>query len=63
MRPIETIDVSLPRASTGTEKAAVAAGDLALVLFLTLILPLALTALFSPVAAVLRATLAFAGLL
>ena len=33
MRPIETIDVSLPRASTGTEKAAVAAWDLALILF------------------------------
>ena len=63
MRPIETIDVSLPRASTGTEKAAAAAWDLVLVLFLTLILPLGLTALFSPVAAVLRAILAFAGLL
>ena len=55
--------MSLPRASTGTEKAAVAAWDLALVLFLTLILPLGLTALFSPVAALVRAILAFAGLL
>ena len=63
MRPIETIDVSLPRASTRTEKAATAAGNLALALFLTLILPLALTALFSPVAVVVRAILAFAGLL
>ena len=63
MRPIETIDVSLPRASTRTENVGAAAGDLALALFLTLILPLALTALFSPVAAVVRAILAFAGLI
>jgi hypothetical protein len=63
MRPIETIDVSLPRASTGTQKAATAAGDLALALFLTLILPLVLTALFSPVAAAIRAILSFAGLI
>jgi hypothetical protein len=63
MRAIETIDVSRPRASTGTEKAAAAVSDLALAVLLTLILPLALTALFSPVAAVMRAILAFAGLI
>jgi hypothetical protein len=63
MRPIETIDVSRPRASTGTKKAAAIAGDLTLAVSLTLILPLALTALFSPVAAVVRAILALAGLI
>ena len=63
MRPIETIDVSRPRSSTGTEKAAAAAGDLALAVLLVLILPLGLTFLFSPVAAFLRAMLDFAGLI
>ena len=63
MRRIETIDVSRPRASTRTEKAAAAACDLALAVVLTLILPLGLLALFSPVAAVVRAILNFAGLI
>ena len=63
MRPIETIDVSLPRASTGTEKAAAVAGDLLLAVLLTLLLPLGLMVLFSPVAALVRVVLALAGLI
>jgi hypothetical protein len=63
MRPIETIDVSRPRASTGTEKAAAAVGDLALAVMLVLMLPLALVLLFSPIAALVRVILAFSGLL
>jgi len=63
MRPIETIDVSRPRASTGTEKAAAVAGDLVLAVLLTLLLPLGLMVLFSPVAALVRVVLTFAGLI
>ena len=63
MRPIETIDVSLPRASTGTEKAAAVAGDLLLAVLLTLLLPLGVMVLFSPVAALVRIVLALAGLI
>jgi hypothetical protein len=59
VRPIETIDVSRPPASTGTAKAAAAVGDLAL----ALILPLGLVVLFSPLAGLVRAALAVAGLL
>ena len=63
MRPIETIDVSRPRASTGTEKAAALAGDLLLAVLLTVLLPLGLMVLFSPVAALVRIVLTLAGLI
>ena len=63
MRPIDTIDVSLPRASTGTEKAAAAVGDLTLAVMLALMLPLGLILLFSPVAVLVRLILSLAGLL
>ena len=63
VRPIETIDVSLPPASTGTAKAAAAVGDLALAVLLALILPLGLVVLFSPLAGLVRVALAVAGLL
>jgi hypothetical protein len=63
VRPIETIDVSRPPASTGTAKAAAAVGDLALAVLLALILPLGLVVLFSPLAGLVRVALAVAGLL
>jgi hypothetical protein len=63
MRPIETIDVSRPQASTGTGKAAAAVGDLALAVLLALILPIGLMVLFSPLAGLVRGALALAGLL
>ena len=63
MRPIETIDVSRPRASTATEKIAAAAGDLTLAVLLALALPFALMVLFSPLAALVRGILALVGLL
>ena len=63
VRPIETIDVSLPPASTGIAKAAAAVGDLALAVLLALILPLGLVVLFSPLAGLVRVALAVAGLL
>lgn len=62
MRPIETIDVSRPRALTGTEKAAVAVGDVVLAVLLALILPFGLMVLFSPLAALVRVVLQLAGL-
>jgi hypothetical protein len=62
MRPIETIDVSLPRASSAT-KAAGIAGDLAAAVLLVLLLPVGLVIVFSPVAGLVRAILALAGLL
>ena len=63
MRPIESLDVSLPRASTRTEKLTAAAGDLVLAVVLALLLPLGLVLLFSPIAALVRVILSFAGLL
>jgi hypothetical protein len=63
MRPIETIDVSRPRASTGAGKAAAAAGDLGLAVLLVLILPIGLTILFSPLAGLVRVVLGLAGLI
>ena len=63
VRPIETIDVSRPPASTGTAKAAAAVGDLALAVLLALILPLGLVLLFSPLAGLVRVALSVAGLL
>jgi hypothetical protein len=63
MRPIETIDVSRPRALTATENAAAAVGDLALAVMLALMLPLGLILLFSPVAVLVRVILTLAGLL
>jgi hypothetical protein len=63
MRPIETIDVSLPRASTGIEKAAAVVGDLTIAVMLVLLLPLGLVVLFLPFAALVRAVLALAALL
>ena len=63
MRPIETIDVSRPRALTATENATAAVGDLALAVMLALLLPLGLILLFSPVAVLVRVILTLAGLL
>ena len=63
MRPIETIDVSRPRALTATENAATAVGDVALAVMLALMLPLGLILLFSPVAVLVRVILTLAGLL
>lgn len=63
MRPIETIDVSRPRASTSTAKAVAVAGDLALAVLLVLLLPLGLMVLFSPLAALVRIILGLAGLI
>jgi hypothetical protein len=63
LRPIETIDVSRPSAATGIEKAAAAAGDLALAVLLALMLPLGLMVLVLPLAALARFILALAGLI
>jgi hypothetical protein len=63
MRPIETIDVSRPPASTGVEKAASLVGNLLLAVLVTLLLPLGLMVLVSPVAALARVVLQFAGLI
>jgi hypothetical protein len=62
MRPIETIDVSRPRASS-TAKVAGIAGDLAVAVLLVLLLPIGLVIAFSPLAGLVRAILALTGLL
>jgi len=63
MRPIETIDVSRPRAASSTTKAAGIAGDLAVAVLLVLLLPIGLVIVFSPLAGLVRAILALTGLL
>jgi hypothetical protein len=63
MRPIETIDVSLPSAATGIQKATAAAGDLALAVLLAMMIPLGVMVLVFPLAALARVILAFAGLI
>jgi len=63
VRPIETIDVSRPPASTGAAKTAAIVGDLALAVLLVLILPLGSVVLFSSLAGLVRAALALAGLI
>ena len=62
MRPIETIDVSLPRGSSKTTAAGIA-GDLAVAVVLVLLLPLGLVIVCSPLAGLVRAILALTGLL
>jgi hypothetical protein len=62
VRAIETTDVSRPREPTRTQKAAAIAGDVALAVLLVLALPLGLTVLFSPLAALVRLALALTGL-
>jgi hypothetical protein len=62
MRPIETIDVSVPRTSSAAKTAAIA-GDLVAAVVLVLLLPVALVIVFSPLAGLVRAILSLAGLL
>jgi hypothetical protein len=61
MRPIETIDVSLPRGAS-TRTAAGIAGDLVVAVLLVLLVPIGFVIVLSPLAG-LRALLALAGLL
>jgi hypothetical protein len=62
MRPIETIDVSLPRTSSATKTAGIA-GDLAVAVLLVLLLPVGLVIVFSPLTGLVRAILSLAGML
>jgi len=58
----ETIDVSRPRAATGTARVAAALGNLALAILLALLFPVGLMVVLAPLALLAWAILALARL-